>query len=123
VRWSIVGEPRTRIEIRLTLAELEAVERRAVASGLTSNRWVVALIRAQFMKEPQFGVHEMQMLTDSNRQLAGINRWLGQIARDGSLTDLGRNAGGNMDAIREVIDVHLRAVAAVIRANLDRWSR
>ncbi|REE19382.1 hypothetical protein B0G71_2475 [Paraburkholderia sp. BL27I4N3] len=122
-RWSAVGVSRTRIEIRLTLAEQEAVERRAVVSGLTSNRWIVALIRAQFLKEPQFGVQEMQVLTDSNRHLAAINRWLGQIARDGSLADIGRNGGGNMDAIRDVIDLHLRAVAAIIRANLDRWSR
>ncbi|MGF6921680.1 LPD7 domain-containing protein [Paraburkholderia sp. 40] len=123
LRWGAVGDPRARIEIRLARAELEAVERRAVASGQTSNRWIVALIRAQFLREPQFGVQEMQVLADSNRQLAAINRWLGQIARDGSLADIGRNGGGNMDAIRDVIDVHLRAVAAVIRANLDRWSR
>lgn len=123
VQWSVVGDPRARIEIRLTLAELEVVEQRAVASGLTSNRWIVALIRAQLMREPQFGAHEMRLLSDSNQQLAVINRWLGQIARNESAARIERNAGGNLGAIREQIDTHLRAVAAVIRANLDRWSR
>jgi hypothetical protein len=33
------------------------------------------------------------------------------------------NGGGDIGAIRDQIDVHLRAVAAVIRATFDRWSR
>ena len=60
VRWTAVGDPRIRIEVRLTAAELEAVELRAEASGLTANRWIVALIRAQLMPEPRPGAREMR---------------------------------------------------------------
>jgi predicted DNA binding CopG/RHH family protein len=123
VDWIAINEPRIRIEIRVTHAELEVVEQRAEASGLTSNRWIVALIRAQLMREPQFGVHEMQLLSDSNQQLAVISRWLGQLAREGIAVSMAPNVGSDIGAIRNQIDVHLRAVATVIRANLDRWSR
>jgi predicted DNA binding CopG/RHH family protein len=123
VQWGAIGELRTRIEIRLTHTELEAVEQRAVSSGLTSNRWIVALIRAQLMREPQFGVHELRLLSDSNYQLAAINRWLGHLARERSGALMASNGSGDIGPIREQIDVHLRVVAAVIRANLDRWSR
>jgi hypothetical protein len=123
VDWITIGEPRTRIEIRLTHAELEMVERRAVALGLTSNRWIVALIRAQLLWEPQLGVEEMRLLSYSNQQLAVISQWLGQLAREGSAVHVVANGGSDIGAIRDQIDVHLRAVAAVIRANIDRWSR
>jgi hypothetical protein len=123
IHWIAINEPRIRIEIRVTHAELEAAEQRAEASGLTSNRWIVALIRAQLMREPQLGVHEMQLLSDSNQQLAVISRWLGQLAREEIAVSMAPNGGRDIGAIRNQIDVHLRAVAAVIRANLDRWSR
>jgi hypothetical protein len=123
VQWPSIGEPRTRIEIRLTHTELEGVERHAAASGLTGNRWIVALIRAQLTGEPQLGAHEMQLLSDSNQQLAAISRWLGQLARERSGALAASGGSGDIGAIRERVDVHLRTVASVIRANLDRWSR
>ncbi|MFL9989188.1 plasmid stabilization protein [Paraburkholderia sediminicola] len=123
VHWIAIGEPRVRIEIRLTLPELAGVEQRAQASGLTSNRWIVALIRAQLMQEPQLGELEMRLLSDSNQQLAVISRWLAQLAREESAVRKERNVASDIGAVRDQVDVHLRAVAAVIRANLDRWSR
>lgn len=123
VQWIAINEARIRIEIRVTHSELEVVEQRAVASGLTSNRWIVALIRAQLMREPQLGAHEMHLLSDSNQQLAVISRWLGQLAREGIAVSMAPNGGRDIGALREQIDVHLRAVTAVIRANLNRWSR
>lgn len=123
VQWISIDEPRTRIEIRLTHTELESVEQRAAAFGMTGNRWIVALIRAQLKREPQFGVQEMRLLSDSNQQLAAISRWLGELAREGSALHTEPNGNNRVGVIRDQIDVHLRAVSAVIRANLDRWSR
>lgn len=123
VRWSAVGDPRTRIELRLTFAELEAIGLCAEASGLTANRWIVALIRAQLTHEPQLGAREMRLLSDSNLQLASIGRWLGQLVRSGQIRRTGQDGNGDIEAIRGAIDAHLRVVTAVIRANLDRWSR
>ncbi|WP_346656208.1 plasmid stabilization protein [Paraburkholderia phenoliruptrix] len=118
-----VDEPRTRIEIRLTYSEQAAINERAAASGLTSNRWIVALIRAQLTREPQLGQTEMRLLSDSNQQLATVSRRLAQLARDATVGRLTPDSEPNIKAIRQRLDAHLRAVAAVIRANLDRWSR
>ncbi len=115
---SVVGEPRTRIEIRLTAVELAAVGQRATALGLTGNRWIVSLVRAQLTHEPQLGEHELRALSASSQQLASINRLLGQLARAG-----GQDRMADWAEMRNRIDAHLRASAAVIRANLDRWSR
>ncbi len=120
---SVVGEPRSRIEIRLTVVELDAVARRASALGLSGNRWIVSLVRAQLVREPQLGEHEMRALSESNRQLAGISRLLGQLARAGGAGVAREDLTTDWTEIRSRIDAHLRATAAVIRANLDRWSR
>ena len=118
----VVGEPRIRMEIRLTVAELKAVEQRALASGLNCNRWIVALVRAQLTREPQLGEGELFVLSASNQQLAAINRSLGQLVR-GKGAQLANQDPTDFKSIREQINAHLRAVAAVMRANLDRWSR
>jgi hypothetical protein len=119
----IVGEPRSRIEIRLTAAELSAVEQHAAALGFSGNRWIVSLVRAQLTREPQLGEHEMRALSVSNQLLVGISRILGQLARAGR-TDLAhQELTFDWVEMRKHIDDHLRATAAVMRANLDRWSR
>nr|WP_218883993.1 plasmid stabilization protein [Burkholderia guangdongensis] len=119
----IVGERRSRVEIRLTVSELNAVEQRAAALGLSGNRWIVSLVRAQLTREPQLGEHEMRVLSASSQQLAGISRLLGQLARAGGAELACHELTRDWADMRKHIDDHLRATAAVIRANLDRWSR
>lgn len=120
---SVVGEPRIRIEVRLTESELATVEQRATASGLSGNRWIVSLIRAQLTREPQLGEHEMRALSASNQQLADINRVLSRLLRAGSSELIGSYWMMDWVDMRDRIDAHLRATSSVIRANLDRWSR
>ncbi|WP_199542621.1 plasmid stabilization protein [Paraburkholderia kururiensis] len=122
-RSSEVDGPRRRIEVRLTPAELEAVGKRAAASSVTLNRWIVALIRAHLTGEPQLGQVEMRLLSDSNQQLATVSRWLAQLARDAAAGRLTPDTESNIGAVRQLIGTHLRAVTALIRASLDRWSR
>lgn len=119
----VVGEPRTRIEIRMTAAELAAVEQLAMASGLSGNRWIVSLVRAQLTREPQLGEHEMRALSASSQQLADINRVLSRLLRAGSSELIGSYWMMDWADIRDQIETHLQASAAMIRANLDRWSR
>ncbi|QTO23255.1 MULTISPECIES: plasmid stabilization protein [Burkholderia cepacia complex] len=119
----IVGEPRHRIEIRLTSAELNAVERCAAAMGLRSNRWIVSLVRAQLTREPQLGVPELSALCVSNQRLAEIGRLLGQLAHADETEPVPRDLMCEWAELRERVDEHLRTAAAIMRANLDRWSR
>ncbi|RQS69170.1 plasmid stabilization protein [Burkholderia sp. Bp8963] len=119
----VVGEPRSRIEIRLTVAELNAVEQRAAALGLSGNRWIASLVRAQLTREPQLGEHEMHALSVSNQRLAEIRRLLAHVVRADGMALVRRDLTLDWAEMRRQIDDHLRATAGVIRANLDRWSR
>jgi hypothetical protein len=65
----------------------------------------------------------MRLLSDSNQQLAAINRWLGQLAREANAMNAMPHTSRDIAVIRLQLDVHLRTVAAMIRANLNRWSR
>ncbi|KLU20655.1 plasmid stabilization protein [Caballeronia mineralivorans PML1(12)] len=123
--WTVVGEHRKHVAIRLTSTELTAVKQRAAALGFNANRWIVALIRAHLTGEPQFGEQEMMLLATSNRQLASIGRLLGCIARDGARVAAHTELidPQQLAAMKKELDAHLRAVAALVRANLDRWSR
>lgn len=119
----VVGELRHRIEIRLTNAELNAVERCAAAIGLRSNRWIVSLVRAQLTREPQLGVSELNALSISNQRLAEISRLLGELARADENELVRRDLVSESAELQKRIDEHLRTAAAIMRANLDRWSR
>jgi hypothetical protein len=110
---------RERIEIRLTQEELEVARRRAVTGGMNVNRWIVAVIRAQLVHEPQLGEREMRLLAHSNQHLAMIVTLLGRAQASGGA----RDAAHVLEDTRAVIDTHLRTVTQVLRANLDRWSR
>ena len=80
---------------------------------------MVAVIRAQFMHEPQLDEREMRLLADSNQHLAMIVTVLGRGQASGGTHDAARR----LEDTRAVIDTHLRTVTQVLRANLDRWSR
>jgi len=118
LRLAVDGH-RERVEIRLTQEELDAATQRALASGLNVNRWMVAVIRAQLVHEPQLGEREMRLLADSNQHLATIVTLLGRFQMHGGARDAGRL----LEDTRAVIDTHLRTVTQVLRANLDRRSR
>jgi hypothetical protein len=117
----LVGEPRTRIEIRLTASELAAVAQRAMASGLSGNRWIVSMVRAQLTRQPQLGEHELRALSESSQQLANINRLLAQLVRFSGACPSEQML--DWAETRHQVEAHLRATSSVIRANLDRWSR
>ncbi|MEI7296265.1 plasmid stabilization protein [Paraburkholderia tropica] len=116
---SLLHGHRERVEIRLTQEELEAARQHAGAGGMNVNRWLVAVIRAQLVHEPQLGEREMRLLADSNQQMATLIVLLGRLQARGDSGDARRV----VETARSVIDAHLRAVTQLLRANLDRWSR
>lgn len=114
-------ESRTRVEIRLTNSERNSVERVAAHLGTSPNKWITDLVRAYITHEPQLGMHELQVIGESNNQLRAIGRNLNQIA-------LNLNRGDHSDEVSTVagqlvskINKHTEVVHAVIRSNLERW--
>ena len=115
---------RRRLELRLTESELAKVCSLAQTHGLSTNQWVVSLVRAHLTAQPQFGMAELSRLGESNSRLLSIGRNLNQIARH---LNADRNAAGNPDAeqvraLCSFIKSHAEHVAEVMRANIDRWT-
>ncbi|MFU1913102.1 hypothetical protein ACLQ9F_12185 [Bordetella avium] len=71
---------RRRLELRLTETEYARIEALALQQGMSANRWVIHLIRANLSGEPQFGMTELRTLGESNSRLLAIGRNLNQIA-------------------------------------------
>lgn len=114
---------RRRLELRLTETEYARIEALALQQGMSANRWVIHLIRANLSGEPQFGMTELRTLGESNSRLLAIGRNLNQIARH-------MNAGRALETVvtAERIDIltrhiktHTARVADIMRANIDRW--
>jgi hypothetical protein len=114
---------RRRMEVRLTETEYARIEALALQQGMSANRWVIHLIRANLSGEPQFGMTELRTLGESNSRLLAIGRNLNQIARH-------MNAGRaletvvtaeRIDTLTRHIKTHTARVADIMRANIDRW--
>lgn len=112
---------KSRIELRLSASEREAIERIAGQVGTSSNKWISDLVRAYLTHEPQLGMQELQVIGESNQQLRAIGRNLNQIAHALNRDQRERNTAWTAEQLVEVINRHTESVHAAIRSNLERW--
>lgn len=122
---SVDGDGRVSIKVQFSQGEYEAVSRTAAHMGFTMSRFLVAMVRAQITGDPQLGARELAALEASNYQLAAIGRNLNQIARALNAQPVATQAHrlALVDALRGEIDIHLKTVHDMQRANLARWRR
>ncbi len=69
------------VNVLLTAEEHQLLTAAATGEGLRRTEWIVKLIRATLLRQPQFNRTEVDALAESSRQLAAIGRNLNQIAR------------------------------------------
>lgn len=112
---------RMRLEVRLSCSELCGMRRVAAQSGMSTNRWLVALARAYLTHEPQFGMEELAAIGESTKALAALGRNLNQAAhalnQGHSKTDL----VPVLEGLQAQIQPHIKSVAALVQANVNRW--
>ncbi|WP_083452113.1 plasmid mobilization protein [Candidatus Burkholderia verschuerenii] len=114
---------REQINIGLTPDEHYQVESRAKQQGVNRTTWIVNLIRAHVLREPQFSTAELDTLMESNRQIAAVGRNLNQIARNINM-DPNAMRSVTLEAIETLVadlKQHRAHVARVMDTNLDRW--
>jgi antitoxin component of RelBE/YafQ-DinJ toxin-antitoxin module len=114
-------ESRSRLELRLSKSEFASIERIAEQAGTSANKWIADLARSYITHEPQFGMHELQAVGESNNQLRAIGRNLNQIALALNRGGQGGDALGLIVKLTSDINEHTEKVNSVIRSNLDRW--
>jgi len=84
---------------------------------------IVALIRANLQREPEFGETGLDALYESNRILSPLARNLNQLARDihqnGSRISAYRFQ--ILENLQKIIPAHINVIARVISRNVGRW--
>lgn len=115
---------KVRREIRLTHAELYAMDVLAEQEGFAPTRWIVALVRARLGSGAQLGQQELEHLARSNMQLLALGRNLNQIAKAVNANP-GDRSGCRPEVIEKLhtlIREHTNKVSNVLTANVRRWS-
>lgn len=116
-------QTRTRIEIKLTDSELLKIESIAKEAGYSRNMWVAHLVRSYLTKAPQFGMRELEVLSESNSQLLRVGRNLNQLTRqlNTSLAEADSLKASYIEQLSNEVSAHVRSVSSVIQANIERW--
>jgi MobC-like protein len=117
-------EKRThRKEIQLTESENAQLVLHSEAQGYSTTKFILACLRARFLKNPQLGQKELDGLTQSNLQLLAIGRNLNQIAKALNTVTIERPqfALSTIEDVREKIKAHVKTVALIIDASVERW--
>ncbi len=116
-------KPRVRVELHLTESEHRTLKPLARADGFRITKWIIALIRARLLGQPQFGQAELEVLARSNQHLLAIGRNLNQLAKALNTSPHDRRAF-RVHLITELsnrIQTHTTMVSRVMRSNLERW--
>jgi predicted HicB family RNase H-like nuclease len=115
---------RRRLEVRLTASEHSSIQDSARQEGVSSNQWVINLIRVNLVARPQLGMEELRVLGESNSRLLALGRNLNQIARQINTNPVAheRLKTEQIEALSRHITTHTAQVANVMRANIDRWT-
>lgn len=114
-----------RTTLSFTEDEMWAITKRSRADGFTRHTaWLVGLVRAVLFREPTFSSEEMEVLRESNRELAAIGRNLNQIARgiNVDFREGERIKRAEIQSLAEQLADHREIVSRLIDKSLNRWS-
>lgn len=112
---------KSRLEIRLTQSEYEAVRARSEAEGTSVQRYVVNCVRASLTNSPQFTMAAIKALWESSYQLKAIGRNLNQIAKALNMGEDQAFSESSIKGLSQRIQRHTDQVAELLDASLGRW--
>lgn len=120
------GRLDAKLALRLTSADLVALEREAASIGQSRTQWAVALIRARLHGRPQLSRDEAINFVEVQRELRRIGVNINQIARalntavmEGAVLDL---EVAQLAAYSDEIRAHLVGVRDAFEGNLAYWA-
>jgi len=118
------SEDLRRHELRMTAAEADALAAVARKAGMSSSRYLVSLLRAQLLAQPNFDSEETAALSQSNRLMLGLVTAMGKAARDPSVPAEQRGINqAQIRFIKDLVEKHVLLVSALLTANSRRWRR
>ncbi len=115
----------SRTTLSFTKKEFDRMTKRSRGDGFTRHTaWIVGLVRSVLFREPTFSAAEIEVLRESNRELAAIGRNLNQIARAINV-DFREGERLKRAEIKELAGdfaAHRREVSRLIDQSMNRWS-
>ena len=114
---------RRRITLRLPSYIHEAASERAATRGLKISSWIAALVQSQVAATPVVTDEELQVLDESNRELAALGRNINQIARalNEAHFQTERVRLDRLAELSEQIERNRDAIFGLVRASNNAW--
>ena len=117
-------ERSNRTTISFTDDEFNRMLKRSRADGFTKHTpWLVGLVRKVLFQQPTFTADEIDVLRESNREIAAIGRNLNQIARaiNADFREESRIKRAETKALADDLSIHRKKVSRLIDQSLNRW--
>ena len=113
-----------RLNLRMPLFLLDGAKSRAKYKSISTNRWMVDVLKTHLAQKPVPTDYQIAMLKGSNRELAGFGRNLNRIARalNESFHETDQVNLKQLEYLAAEINGNRLAVEALIKASLHAWS-
>lgn len=114
-----------RVQLNFTKDEFSKLKKRALADGFHRHTsWMVAVIRTLVTGKPTFAAEEIEVLRESNKQVAALGRNLNQIAKAIN-TDWRASDQLKVEEVKDLaqeLKGHRKKVYGLINQCVNRWS-
>lgn len=113
-----------RIEIRLTTQEYDKLIEHAQQSGFSPAKWLVTLLRYQFVRHTPLTVLELDKLDERLYQVRMLGQNLNQVARALNSHELHPSQADLMPTLQllmQNLDSEKQALRTITSHNIDRW--
>lgn len=118
------NQARHRVEIRLTTQEYDKLVEHAQQSGFSPAKWLVTLLRYQFIRHTPLTVLELDKLDERLYQVRMIGHNLNQVARALNSHELHPSQVDLMPVLQQLmqnLDAEKQALRTITSHNIDRW--
>ena len=118
------SEAKHRVEIRLTAQEYDKIVEHAQRSGFSPAKWLVILVRYQFIRHTPLTVLELDKLDERLYQVRMLGHNLNQVARALNSHKLHPSQIDLMPTLQllmQNLEAEKQALRTIASHNLDRW--
>lgn len=118
------NQAKHRVEIRLTTQEYDKLIEHAQQTGFSPAKWLVTLVRYQFIRHTPLTVLELDKLDERLYQVRMIGHNLNQVARALNSHELHPSQIDLMPTLQllmQNLDTEKQALRTIASHNLDRW--
>ena len=113
-----------KLTIRLPAFLREAAKQRAVSSGMTTSRWIAALVQSNLLRQPVMTDSELEALRRTNYELSAVGRNVNQMAKalNQARHETDRAKLDTLTVMADTIGRTRETIRALVRASRNVWN-